>query len=49
MKILIIRLWKPDVETSCCCIYENQLIWELGKKQIDNLTGSHQPKYIYIY
>jgi hypothetical protein len=29
-KILIIRLWKPDVKTSCC-IYENQLIWVLAE------------------
>jgi hypothetical protein len=48
MKNLKIRLWKPNVKTSCCGIYENCPIWEQGefekKKKIDNLRGSHQPK-----
>jgi hypothetical protein len=30
-KIIIIRLWKPDVKPGCCSIYENQLIWEPGE------------------
>jgi hypothetical protein len=49
MKILIIRSWKLDVKTGCCCIYENWLVWEPGEFEFfDNLIGSHQPKnYIY--
>jgi len=51
MKILIIRLWKLDVKIGCCCIYENQLIWEPGeleKKKINNLIDYHQPKKVCI-
>jgi hypothetical protein len=46
MKNLIIRLWKPDVKTGCCSVYEERLIWEPGefekRRRFDNRTGSHQ-------
>jgi hypothetical protein len=41
MKNLIIRLWKPNVETSCCGIYENCPIWEQGEflKKTENWSS----------
>jgi hypothetical protein len=37
MKILIIRLWKPDVKTGCCSVYEDRLIWEPGEFEKMNI------------
>jgi hypothetical protein len=50
MKILITRLWKPNVETGCC-IYNNHFILELNefeknKKLINNWFSLAQKNYI---
>jgi hypothetical protein len=51
MEILIIRLWKPDVKTSCYCICKNHPIWKLGEFfLIKNLIiGQFPPTKKYIY
>jgi hypothetical protein len=49
---LIIRLWKPDVKTGCCCIYENRLIWEPGEFENFLITWPvliSPKKYNYIW